>query len=134
MYLTEKAQKVIKWIAYGIQIILIALVITFGAMTSNRGKTINQDQIRIKALTEQVDSLKNVNSALGAEDVFTVNVSFNITQKNVLSFSQTNAQNIAREVATMTRQELYDSLYAQPKAVQLRNSKNLATNGTVQPR
>lgn len=124
MYLTEKAQKVIKWIAYGIQVILIALVITFGAMTSNRGKTIKQDQIRIKALTEQVDSLNRVNRALGAEDVFTVNVSFNITQKNVLSFSQTNAQNIAREVATLTRQELYDSLY----------SKNLATNGPVQPR
>lgn len=116
MYLTEKAQKVIKWIAYGIQVILIALVITFGAMTSNRGKTIKQDQIRIKALTEQVDSLNMVNSALGAEEVFTVNVSFNISQKNVLSFSQTNAQNIAREVATMTRQELYDSLYAKPMA------------------
>lgn len=122
MQLTETARKAIKWVAGGIEVLLIALLITFGAMTSNRGKTIKQDQIRINALTEQVDSMKRVNAALGAEDVFTVNVSFNITQKNVLSFSQTNAQNIAREVATLTRQELYDSLY----------SKNLATNGTVQ--
>lgn len=132
--MTTKAQQIIKLVSYGIQVLLIALVITFGAMTSNRGKTIKAQDMKIKALTEQCDSLRQVNSVLGAEDVFTVNVSFNITQKNVLSFSQTNAQNIAREVATLTRQELYDSLYAQPKAVQLRNSKNLATNGTVQPR
>lgn len=121
MYLTEKAQKVIKWISYGIQVILIALVITFGAMTSNRGKTIKQDQIRIKALTEQVDSLKRVNSALGAEEVFTVNVTFNLNQKNVLSQTNTNAQNIAKDIAKMTRQELYDSLY----------SKKFNDNGTV---
>lgn len=124
MIITEKAQKVIKWIAYGIQIVLIALVITFGAMTSNRGKTIRAQEAQMKALTEQVDSLKRVNTVLGAEDVFTVNVNFNMTQKNILSFSANNCQNIARDVATLTRQELYDSLYA----------KRAADNGTVQPK
>lgn len=124
MYLTEKATKVIKWISYGVQVLLIALVITFGAMTSNRGKTIKYQEAQIKALTEQVDSLKQVNTVLGAEDVFTVNVNFNMTQKNILSFSANNCQNIARDVATLTRQELYDSLYA----------KRTVDNGTVQPK
>lgn len=132
--LTTKAQAIIKAVSYAIQVLLIVLVIAFGCISGNRGKTIRTQNAQIKSLTEQVDSLNRVNRALGAEDVFTVNVTFNLTQKNVLSLAQTNAQNIAREVATLTRQELYDSLYAQPKAVQLRNSKNLATNGTVQPR
>lgn len=124
MYLTEKATKVIKWISYGVQVLLITLVITFGVMTSNRGKTIKYQEAQIKALTEQVDSLKQVNTVLGAEDVFTVNVNFNMTQKNILSFSANNCQNIARDVATLTRQELYDSLYA----------KRTVDNGTVQPK
>ncbi len=122
MYLTEKAQKAIKWFAYITQVILIALVITFGAMTAARGRVINERNLQVIALTEQVDSLKRVNAALGAEDVFTVNVNFNLTQKNVLSFSANNCQNIAKDVATMTRQELYDSLYA----------KRMNDDGTIQ--
>lgn len=121
MILTEKTQKVIKWISYSIQVLLIVLVITFGCLTSNRGKIIKTQKLQVKALTEQVDSLKRVNSALGAEEVFTVNVTFNLNQKNVLSQTNTNAQNIAKDIAKMTRQELYDSLY----------SKKFNDNGTV---
>lgn len=106
--LTTKAQQIIKWVSYGIQILLIALVITFGAMTSNRGKTIKQDQIRIKALTEQCDSLRRVNTALGAESCYTVNCIINLTSKNVLGVNTINSNNIAKTVATVTRQELLD--------------------------
>lgn len=95
-----------------IQIVTLILMITFAVMLRHRNITIKQQKNTIKAQTEQIDSLTAVNRALGAEDVLTVNVNFAITQKNVLSFSQTNAQNIAREVSTITRQELYDSLYA----------------------
>ena len=111
MYLTTKAQKVIKWIAYGIEILMIVLLISFGCALSSKSKALKAEQIRVKALTEQVDSLQRYATALGAENVLTVNVSFELNQKNVLSFAQTNAQNIAKEISTMTRKELYDSLY-----------------------
>lgn len=111
MYLTQKAQKVIKWIAYGIEILMIVLVISFGCALSSKNKALKAERQNVKALTEQVDSLQRYAAALGAENVITVNVSFELNQKNVLSFAQTNAQNVAKEVAYMTRQQLYDSLY-----------------------
>jgi len=111
MYLTEKAQKIIKVVAYFIEALLLALVLVFGCVSTDRGKTIKNQKAQIKALTEQVDSLQRYCNALGAENVLTVNVAFELNQKNVLSFAQTNAQNIAKEISTMTRKELYDSLY-----------------------
>lgn len=105
-------QTIVGIVLASIQIVTLILMITFAVMLRHRNITIKQQQNTIKAQTEQIDSLTAVNRALGAEDVLTVNVNFAITQKNVLSFSQTNAQNIAREVSTITRQELYDSLYA----------------------
>lgn len=106
MYLTEKAQQIIKWVSYGIQVLLIALVITFGAMTANRGKVIKQQEQKVEALTCQVDSLNRVNRALGAESCYTVNCTINLTSKNVLGVNTINSNNIARTVATVTRQEL----------------------------
>lgn len=110
--LTIKQQKIIKTIAYSLEVLFIAIFITLCVAVGVKNNKLKQQTVQIKALTEQVDSLARVNTALGAESVFTVNVAFELNQKNVLSFAQTNAQNIAREVATMTRQELYDSLYA----------------------
>lgn len=111
MLLTVKQQKIVKAIAYTVEVLIVAIFIAMCVAVGVKNKTIKNQNYQIKALTEQVDSLSKVNAALGAETVFTVNVSFELNQKNVLSFAQTNAQNIAREVATMTRQELYDSLY-----------------------
>lgn len=111
MLLTIKQQKTIKAIAYTIEVLFIAVFIALCVAVGMKNKTIKQDNMKIKALTEQVDSLSHANQILGAEEVFTVNVTFELNQKNVLSFSQTNAQNIAREVAKLTRQELVDSLY-----------------------
>ena len=122
VYLNQKQQKIVKWIAYAIQVILIVLVIVFGSVATKRGKTIKNYQAMHKQEMELVDSLLWANKALGAEEVISVTCQFNINQKNVLSFSQTNAQNIAKEVAKMTRQELYDSLYA----------KKYAENGDIQ--
>lgn len=97
---------IIKWISYGLQVILIALVITFGAMTSNRGKTIRNQQEKIVYLTEQVDSLNRVNRALGAETCYTVNCTIHLTSKNIMGVNTINSNNIAKTVATVTRQEL----------------------------
>lgn len=112
MLLTLKQQKIVKLIAYAIEVLLVVLVITFGVALGSKNKALKAERQNVKALTEQVDSLQRYATALGAENVLTVNVSFNLTQKNVLTFAQTNAQSIAKEISTMTRKELYDSLYA----------------------
>lgn len=106
--------KINKWwkiAIVAIEGIMIVLMVTFGAVSTNRGKTIKTQKASIERLCRENDSLTNIVKQLGAEDVITVNVAFNFTQKNILSFSQNNCQQIAREVATMTRSELYDSLY-----------------------
>ena len=107
-----------KWVKVAIaavEIALVALMITFGAVSTSRGKTIRNQKSSIERVCRENDSLLNIIHKLGAEEVITVNVSFNMTQKNVLSFSQNNCQQIAREVAVMTRSELYDSLYVKKK-------------------
>ena len=99
------------WIKITIATIIVALMLTFGAVSTSRGKTIRKQKASIERMCRQNDSLLNIVKNLGAEDVITVNVAFNLTQKNILSFSQNNCQQIAKEVATMTRSELYDSIY-----------------------
>lgn len=115
--LTIRQQKIIKGLAYTFEVLFVVIFIVLAVAVGMKNKTIKNKNYQIKALTEQVDSISHVNQILGAEEVLTVNVNFNITQKNVLSFSQTNAQNIAREVATITRSQLYDSLYNKKNTV-----------------
>lgn len=104
-------KKWIKAVIVAVEVLVVALMITFGAVSTNRGRTIRQQKASIERLCRENDSLVKTVNRLGAEDVITVNVAFNLTQKNILSFSQNNCQQIAREVATMTRSELYDSIY-----------------------
>lgn len=107
-----------KWVkiaAGAVEGILIVLMITFGAVSTSRGKTIRNQKASIERVCRENDSLLNIIHKLGAEEVITVNVAFNFTQKNILSFSQNNCQQIAKEVAVMTRSELYDSLYVKKK-------------------
>lgn len=113
MKTTQKimVKKWIKAVIVAVEVVLVALMITFGAVSTSRGRTIRQQKSSIERMCRQNDSLVKIVNALGAEEVITVNVSFNMTQKNVLSFSQNNCQQIAKEVAVMTRSELYDSLY-----------------------
>lgn len=103
--------KWIKMIRVAIEIIVVVLMVTFGATSTSRGRTIRNQKASIERVCRQNDSLVKIVNQLGAEDVITVNVAFNLNQKNILSFSQSNCQQIAREVATMTRSELYDSIY-----------------------
>ena len=104
-------KKWIKAVILAVEVLVVALMITFWAVSTNRGRTIRQQKASIERLCRENDSLVKTVNRLGAEDVITVNVAFNLTQKNILSFSQNNCQQIAREVATMTRSELYDSVY-----------------------
>lgn len=110
-----------KWIPLVIFVILLSLTIIFGVISTKRGKTIKVKDIRIEQLMSQRDSLTSTIQRLGAEDVLTVNVSFNLKQTNVLSFSNNNCQQVAKEVATLTRQELLDmkdSLYREENKIE----------------
>lgn len=128
MIITEKAAKVIKWIAYIIQVAMITAIIWLSVVCGNQAKTIKKQEVQVKQLTEHVEYLKEENKALGAEDCITVTCNFNLTQKNILSFTQQNMQNIAKDITTMTRKEIYDSLYAARKIHPELN------DGTVQPK
>lgn len=98
--------KIVKIISWVIFVIPLVLSIIFGSVMTKRGKTIKVKEIRIEQLMNQRDSLTNTIQRLGAEDVLTVNVSFNLKQTNVLSFSNNNCQQVAKEVATLTRLEM----------------------------
>lgn len=106
MILTDRARLILKAVRYGVEALLIVLVITFGALTANKSKTVRVQDAKIKALVEQADSLNRVNRSLGAESCYTVNCTINLTSKNVLGVNTINSNNIARTVATVTRQEL----------------------------
>ena len=103
--------KIFKIVFAVVEVLLIVLLIVFGSISSKRGKELKNKEHQIERLCAENDSLVKTINRLGAEDVITVSVHFNLTQKNILSFNQTNCKQIAREVATLTRSELYDSLY-----------------------
>lgn len=115
--LTIRQQKIVKFIAYAIQIALIVTIITLSCVISNRNVKYRSAQSQVKALTEQVDSLTRINKALGAEVCYTVNCTINLTSKNIMGVNTINSNNIAKTVATTTRQELFalrDSLENKP--------------------
>lgn len=101
--MTRKIKIIISAVAGIIVIGLLIATITLGSMN----KSLKQE---LKYKTEQVDSLSRYNKELGELNGLQVNVTFQFTQKNVLSFSQSNCQNVAKEIAQMTRKELLDSL------------------------
>lgn len=103
--------KWIKAVFVAVTVVMFVIMVTFGTVSTKRGREIRSQKASIERLCRENDSLLNIVRTLGAEDVITVNVAFNFTQKNILSFSQNNCQQIAKEVATMTRSELFDSIY-----------------------
>lgn len=102
--------KTIKIIAYCIEAAIIITLIALAVATGAKNRTIKAQKSEIANLQEQVDSLSKYNKQLAAINGINVEVTFQLTQKNVLSFSANNCQNIAKEVAQMTRGELLDSI------------------------
>lgn len=115
--LTLKQQKMLKVISHGILIALIVTIISLSCVISNRNVKYKSAQSQVKALTAQVDSLTRINKALGAEVCYSVNCTINLTSKNIMGVNTINSNNIAKTVATTTRQELLslrDSLENKP--------------------
>ena len=102
--------KTVKIIAYCLEAAIIISLIALAIATGVKNRTIKAQKVEIINLQEQVDSLSKYNKQLAAINGINVEVSFQLTQKNVLSFSANNCQNIAKEVAQMTRGEILDSI------------------------
>lgn len=100
----------LKWIGLAITGILLVLVITLSVVVAKKNTAIHTYKYQVEQYEKNIDSLQKYNRQLGGMDGISVTVEFNLTQKNILSFSANNCQNIAKEVAHMTRQELLDSL------------------------
>ena len=100
----------LKWIGLAITSVLLALVIVLSVAVAKKNSSIHTYKYQIEQYEKTIDSLQKYNKQLGGMDGISVTVEFNLTQKNILSFSQSNCQNIAKEVAHLTRKELLDSL------------------------
>ena len=102
--------KKIKIAAYIVEAAILAVLIALAIAVGAKNRTIKEQRTEIANLQEQVDSLSKYNKQLAGINGINVEVTFQFTQKNVLSFSANNCQNIAKEVAQMTRGEILDSL------------------------
>lgn len=106
-------KKWIKIVLVVVEVLLITLLITFASLYTKRGKQVKAKDIRIEQLMEERAELMNNIEKLGAESVLSVTCNINIKSTNVMGVNTINSNNIAKEIAQMTRKELYDSLYSQ---------------------
>lgn len=100
-----------KWVKIAllaVEVLLIVLLITFGAISTKRGKTIRIKENRIEMLQSRIDSMSNTISRLGAEDCISVTCNVNIKNTAVFSASNIHADAIASTIASITRQQLLD--------------------------
>lgn len=97
-------------------VVVLLLVVALSAAAATKQSKIKELKKEVTELTMKADSLSEEVQFLGAMDVIRVNVTFTLNQKNVASINFGNYQNIAKEVASITRRELLDSLRYNPIA------------------
>ena len=112
---TEKGQKTIILIKSIIVGLFVAIFVALCCTVERKNNKIKYYKQTITEQTIIIDSLQKENKAIGSLSAITVNVQFTLTQKNILSLSQLNAHNIAKDISSMTKAELYDSLYRKQK-------------------
>lgn len=104
--ITKKIKIVACTVSAALLIVLVALCVAVGA----KNKTIREQQRQIAEQTLLVDSLQRQCKSLGAMDAITVNATFNINNKNIFSVNTTQANQVLKTYATLTRQEILDSI------------------------
>ena len=104
--------KYTKIAAIVVETALIATFIVLAVAVGAKNKQLKQCRQQIAEQTVVIDSLKKQCNELAMLESLHVEVAFQFTQKNVLSFSANNCQNIAKEICYITRGELLDSLKA----------------------
>lgn len=100
-------KKIIAAIAIAVALIVIT-ALSVDLWLVNREKKAIRAELENTALV--IDSLQNEVDCLQALECIRINVNFTLTQKNIASINMGNYQNIARDVVTITRRELLDSL------------------------
>lgn len=110
MILTDKQVKLVKWISYIFQILLIIAVIVLGTMNTKKRVAIKQKNTQIEILVNEKDSLQKLCKSLGNQDCITINCSVNIKAPNILGQQNLHADAVAKTVATITRQEMLSTL------------------------
>ncbi len=106
--------KVIKWIAYGIEAAIVALLIILCITVGAKNKKIKAYKATVKAQTETIDSLKAKCDQLWGMDCITVNTICNIQQKGLVN--TTASTQISKSVAEYTRGEVLMALDSITKA------------------
>lgn len=102
--------KKIKIIAYAVEAVIIILLILSAVALGIKNKTIKEQQRQIAEQTVVIDSLDKQCKQLGAMDAITVNATFNVNNKNIFSINTTQADQVLKTYATITRQEILDSI------------------------
>lgn len=100
----EKIINSISWTVFGVMMLSIVVL---SCVCKAQKKKLKEQSAKV----EIVDSLKHENARLGAMDAITVNCTFTINNKTIMGVNTTQANNVAKSFATMTRQEILDSLY-----------------------
>ena len=100
-------KKIIAAIAIAVALIAITVLSVDLWLVNKEKKAIRAE---LEATTLVVDSLQGEVDCLQALECIRINVNFTLTQKNIASINMGNYQNIAREVVSITRRELLDSL------------------------
>lgn len=105
-----KTKNILTGVFTALTVLSFVLAITLSCVSIKQRHTINnlKQQVTVKEVV--IDSLTNINKALSSETCLTVTTNFTIDQKNVLSFSATNAQNISRTITELTRGEVLNAL------------------------
>lgn len=106
----EINEKVIKWIRIGIEgaflLVFVILAITVGV--KNRTIKTLKDQIRKEWVL--TDSLQDRCNRLGQMEGISVQTTFVINNKNIMSLSSNAVSNVTRNYAVMTKEEVLNAL------------------------
>jgi uncharacterized membrane protein YciS (DUF1049 family) len=103
--------KYIKIAAYVIEAAIISVLVILAIAVGAKNKQLKQCRQQIAEQTVVIDSLQKEVKALGALDAITINATFNVNNKNIFSVNTTQANQVMKTYATLTRQEILDSLY-----------------------
>lgn len=101
----------IKIVAYVMEALILAVLVALAIAVGTKNKQLKQCRQQIAEQTVVIDSLQREARELGALDAITINCSFVVNNKNILSVNTTQANQIAKTFAEITRKELLDSLY-----------------------
>ena len=104
--ITKKIKIVACTVSAALLIVLVALCVAVGV----KNKQLRECRRQIAEQTVVIDSLQRQCKSLGAMDAITVNATFNVNNKNIFSVNTTQANQVLKTYATLTRQEILDSI------------------------